>query len=142
MLIKYKQNNYIILNQLKSKLLFKNLYNFKYFDSINISLNLRKLKSFNDIIILEGLFLLEFLTSLKTSINYYKKMYQEVNIQLLSKLRKDYIFYFIYILKVLYLPILIRRNENLKCNLDKTYNYNLTLININILPFIPDIYFK
>jgi uncharacterized membrane-anchored protein len=37
------------------------------------------LKSFNDVLILEGLFLLEFLTSLKTSISYFKKMYQEVD---------------------------------------------------------------
>ena len=142
MLIKLIKNNKIILNHLKSKLLLNNFYSFNLVNSIQLQLNLRKLKSFNESIILEGLFLLELLTGLKTSINYFKKMYQQVNIQFLTHLRKQYIFYFIYLLKIFYFPILNRRNESLNFKFDKRFNYNITFKNINIFPFIPNIFFK
>ena len=109
---------------------------------VNLQLNLNKLKSFNEVTILEGLFLLEFLSSLKSSITYYKKMYQEVNVQVSARLRDYYIFYFLFILKIFYFPVLLRRNESVISNFDQFANYSLTLTNINMLPFIPDIFFK
>ena len=139
---KLKKNINIIKNQLKCKLLVKNVYSLNLFKSIRVNINLNKLTSFNDLSILEGLFLLEFLTSLKTSISYYKKMYQEVNIQLSSIIRKKYMFYILYILKVFYFPLLLRRNESLAFNFDQLANCSLTVTNITMLPFLPDVYFK
>lgn len=139
---KLKKNINIIKNQLRCKLLIKNLYLLNFLKSIRVNINLNKLKSFNDVLILEGLFLLEFLTSLKTSISYFKKMYQEVNIQLSTVLRKKYIFYLIYILKIFYFPLLLRRNESLAFNFDNLANCSLTVTNVTMLPFLPDVYFK
>ena len=139
---KLKKNNSIIINQLRSKLLVKNLYSLNFTKLIQLQLNLNKLKSFNDVVITEGLFLLEFLSSLKSSITHFKKMYQEVNVQLSVRLRDYTVFYFLFILKIFYFPVLLRRNESAVFNFDKFFNYYLTLNNINMLPFIPDIFFK
>lgn len=139
---KLKKNTNIINNQLRCKLLIKNFYKFNLLKSIRVQANLNKLKSFNEVLILEGLFLLEFLTSLKSSITYHKKMYQEVNVQISNILRKNYIFYFMYILKIFYFPLLLRRNESLTFNLDTATNCSLTVKNVTMLPFLPDIYFK
>ena len=142
MLKKLKKNNLIITNQLRTKLLLKNFHSLNLTKLIQLQVNLNRLKSFNEVTILEGLFLLEFLSSLKASITYYKKMYQEVNIQLSVKLRDYYIFYFLFLLKIFYFPVLLRRNESVVSNFDQLSNYSLTLTNINMLPFIPDIFFK
>lgn len=139
---KLKKNNLIIQNQLRSKLLQTNLFSYSSIKVINLQLNLNKLKSFNEVTILEGLFLVEFLSSLKAAITYYKKMYQEVSVQVGVKIRSDYIFYFLFLLKLFYFPVLVRRNESLVSTFDKQGNYFLTIVNINMLPFVPDIYFK
>lgn len=139
---KLKKNNLIIINQLHSKLLIKNSFSLNLTKLVSLQLNLNKLKSFNEVTILEGLFLLEFLSSLKSSITYYKKMYQEVNVQLATRLRDYYSFYFLFVLKIFYFPVLLRRNESVVSNFDQLANYSLTLSNINMLPFIPDIFFK
>ena len=139
---KFKKNDLIITNQIRSKLLINHFYNLTNIESVRLTLNLNKLKSFNDDIILEGLFLLEFFSSLKGNISYYKKMYQEVNLQISNLIRKYYIFYLFIILKVFYFPIVIRRNVVLTTSFDKLYNYSFTLSDINMLVFLPDIYFK
>jgi len=139
---KFKKNDLIITNQIRSKLLTKHFYNLTSVNSVRLTLNLNKLKSFNDDVILEGLFLLEFFSSLKGNINYYKKMYQEVNLQLSSILRKSYIFYLFLILKIFYFPIVVRRNVALTTTFDKLFNYSFTLSDINMLVMLPDIYFK
>jgi len=69
-------------------------------------------------------------------------MYQEVNIQLSSILRKKYMFYMLYVLKIFYFPLLLRRNESLAFNFDQLANCSLTVTNITMLPFLPDVYFK
>lgn len=121
-MFKFKKNTNIINNQLRCKLLVKNFYSFNLLKSVRVQANLNKLKSFNEVLILEGLFLLEFLTSLKASITYHKKMYQEVNVQLSNILRKKYIFYFMYLLKIFYFPLILRRNESLSSNFDAASN--------------------
>lgn len=141
-MFKFKKNTNIINNQLRCKLLVKNFYSFNLLKSVRVQANLNKLKSFNEVLILEGLFLLEFLTSLKASITYHKKMYQEVNVQLSNILRKKYIFYFMYLLKIFYFPLILRRNESLSSNFDAASNWSLTVTNVTMLPFLPDIYFK
>ena len=47
---KLKKNNSIITNQLRSKLLVKNLYSLNFTKLIQLQLNLNKLKSFNDVV--------------------------------------------------------------------------------------------
>ena len=58
---KLSQHDFIIKNQLRSKLLIKNFPNFNLFDSIQLHINLNKLKSLNDPLIFESFFLLEFI---------------------------------------------------------------------------------
>jgi hypothetical protein len=139
---KLKKNNKVLQNQLRSKLLFKNTYNITSITSARLNINFNKLKSFTDDIILEGLFFLEFIGSLKANISYFKKMYQEVNIQVSTVLRKDYILYFLMLLKLFYFPLLIRRNLFLTEAFDKSNNYYFTITNIGSFLFLPDIYFK
>jgi len=57
---KLQQNNFIIKNQLRTKLLVKNFYNFNLFDSIQLHINLNKLKTLNDPLIFEGFFFFKF----------------------------------------------------------------------------------
>jgi hypothetical protein len=142
MLKKTLKNNLVMTNQIRSKLLLKHLYNNVTVKSSRLSVNFSKLRSFNDDIILEGLFLLEFLGSLKANVTYYKKMYQEVSLQIATILRRVNIFYFTMLLKLFYFPLLIRRNVSLVESFDKTNNYSFTLTSINSFPFLPDIYFK
>ena len=142
MIRKMKKNNKITTNQLRSKLLLTNLYNIPSIKNARLIINFNKLKSFNDDIVLEGLFLLEFISSLKTNISYYKKMYQEVNLQITSILRRDYLFYFIILLRLFYFPLLVRRSIFLTEAFDKVNNYYFTLTNINSFLLLPDIYFK
>lgn len=139
---KFKKNNKIVQNQLRSKLLFKNTYELPSLLSIRLNVNFHKLKSFNNSIILEGLFLLELIGSLKANISYFKKMYQEVNIQISTVLRKTYNFYFLMLLKLFYFPLLVRRNLFLTEAFDKSINYYCTLTTLDSFLFLPDIYFK
>lgn len=142
MLKKTLKNNLVMTNQIRSKLLLKHLYNNTTLQSSRLSVNFNKLKSFNDDIILEGLFLLEFLSSLKANVTYYKKMYQEVSLQIATILRRTNIYYFIVLLKLFYFPLLIRRNVSLVESFDKTNNYSFTLTSVNSFPFLPDVFFK
>lgn len=137
-----KQNDSVISNQLKSKLLYKHVFESQKLKTVRLNINLNKLKSFNEDIILESLFLLEFLTSLKSYISFYKRMYQEVHVQLSNTLRSPHFFYFFTILKMFYFPILNRRNLVLADSFDKSFNYTLKLNSVNTFPFVPDIYFK
>jgi hypothetical protein len=120
---KLQQHNFIIKNQLRSKLLVKNFQNFNLFDSIQLHINLNKLKSLNDPLIFEGFFLLEFISLIKSSITSHKKMYQQVNIQISTLLKSNIVLYFLLLLKIFYFPIIIRRNDVLKYNLDSLNNY-------------------
>lgn len=138
---KLKQNHFIYTNQLRSKLLIKN-NRILEIKTIQLHLNLNNLKSFNETTILEGLFLLEFITSLKAAISSYKKMYQQVNIQLMIKLRKNYVFYFLNLLKIFYFPIILRRNEIVTYNFNQSLTFSFTIDNLNILPFLSDVFFK
>lgn len=142
MLLKSKKNNKVVVNQLRTKLLLKNLYNKTSIKTTRLSVNFHKLKSFNDDLVLEGLFFLEFISGLKANISYYKKMYQEVNLQVSNILRKHYINYFFVLLRLFYFPLLIRRSLYLTESFDKVNNYYFTLTNINSFLFLPDIYFK
>ena len=136
------KNNDIIVNQLRSKLLLKHFYNLPKVKVSKLSINLTKLKSFNDDIILEGLFLLEFIGFLKANIGHHKKMYQEVSLQLLSLLRNNNFLNFLLLLKLFYFPLLIRRNLSLVESFDTSNNYAFTLTNLNSFPFLPDVFFK
>ena len=120
---KLQQNNFIIKNQLRTKLLIKNFYNFTFFDSIQLHINLNKLKTLNDPIIFEAFFLLEFISLVKSSITSHKKMYQQINIQISSLLKNNIILYFLLLLKIFYLPIIYRRNDVLNFNTDNLHNY-------------------
>jgi hypothetical protein len=139
---KFQQHNLIIKNQLRSKLLIKNFHNFNLFDSVQLHINLNKLKSLNDPLIFESFFLLEFISLIKSSITSYKKMYQQVNIQISTLLKNNLVLYFLLLLKIFYFPIIIRRNDTLKYSLDNLNNYWLSLQNVNIYPFLPDVFFK
>ena len=138
---KLKKNHVIYKNQLRSKLLTTNNQVLEI-KLTQLYINLNNLKSFNETNILEGLLLLEFATSVKSAISSFKKMYQQVNVQLAVKLRKYYIFYFLFLLKVFYFPIIKRRNDIVNHNFSKSLTFSITIDNVNILPFLPDVFFK
>ena len=129
-------------NQIRSKLLFKHIFITPKIKSIRLTSNFNKLKSFNDDIVLEGLFLLEFIGSLKANVNYYKKMYQEVSLQLANIIRDRYIYYFVVLMKLFYFPLLARSNVSMTQAFDVNNNYAFTVVNLNSFPVLPDIYFK
>ena len=142
MLRKWKKNNQVVTNQLQSKLLLKNTYDNSLLKSTRLNVNFHKLKSFNDDLVLEGLFFLEFIGGLKANISYYKKMYQEVNLQVSSVLRRSFISYFLMLLKLFYFPLLNRISLYLNEAFDKNNQYYFTITNVNSFLFLPDIYFK
>lgn len=139
---KILKNNNIMVNQIRSKLLLKHFYNLPTIKTSRLTVNFTKLRSFNDDIVLEGLFLLEFIGFLKGNVSYHKKMYQEVNLQISSILRNMHIFNFLLLLKIFYFPLLVRRNLFLVESFDKAHNYAFTITNVNSFPFLPDIFFK
>lgn len=137
-----KSNKTLIFNQLKVKGLSKSRFDFVSIKSVISTINLFKLKSFNESILLESLFLLEFLSSGKATINFFKKMYTAVNIQVAIRLRNEVIFNFLMLLKIFYFPILRRRNILLTNSINSAGNYILPIPNVNLLPFLPDVYFR
>lgn len=127
-------------NQFNLKLLkFDNL---KLCKSINLCVNLFKVPNIVDNIILESLFLLEFFSGKKAHISHYKKNYKELNMQVANDLNQKNLTYILNIFKIFYLPILKRRNIQMEINSIITFNFNYKLSNINLIPFIPDLYFK
>ncbi len=142
-MLKYqKQNDYLLENQLRCKLVSKNLDMLNTPEYMRLSTTLNRLTSSNDPIILETFYLLELLTNLKPGLTFYRKNYQEVNIQMTSILRDSNIFYFLYIFKVFYFPILKRRNENISASFDKLGNATISVKMVNLLPIFPDLYYK
>jgi len=137
-----KINKAIIFNHLKVKCLSKSRFDLVSIKSIISTINLFKLKSFNESILLESLFLLEFLSGGKATINFFKKMYTAVNIQVSKRIRREFIFNFLMLFKIFYFPILRRRNIFLTNNINSAGNYILPIPNVNLLPFLPDIYFR
>jgi hypothetical protein len=135
------KQNLINFNQLRLKLLYKSLLT-KNLDYITLSLDLYKLKSFNDDSILESLLLVEFISNLKTAIKGYKKGYQSSNILVNVTLRKKLNSYYLNILKFFYFPLLRRRSLKNKLSFDFSYNSSFLMKNVNEIPFLSEIYFK
>lgn len=109
---------------------------------INLNLNVLKVSQLSDVLVLDSFYLLEFFSSNKPFINKYKKSYKQVSLQLMNNIRREAEFYFLNILKLFYFPALYRRSERFNSNQISLNNFNFTISNINLLPFIPDIYFK
>jgi hypothetical protein len=120
----------------------KNTYDITSLKTSRLNVNFHKLKSFNEDLVLEGLFFLEFIGGLKATISYYKRMYQEVNLQVSSVLRFNYMSYFLVLLKLFYFPLLNRRSLYLNEAFDKNNQYYFTITDVNSFLFLPDIYFK
>lgn len=130
-----------IYNHLRLKLLYKNIFN-SVLPLTTMHINLYKLKSFDDDKILENLFLLESLSSMKSSIKTYKKGYQNNFIQIISSLRNHYSFFFLRLLRFFYFPLLKRRGNLPEMYFDKGNNIMFSIKFINEIPFISEIYFK
>lgn len=126
-------------DQLRLKFLSKNKNIYK---NINLNINLYKLNNINNIQLREGLCLLDFYSGKVSSTQAFKKSFKEINIQLYNTLQNKNQKYFLLILKIFYLPILTRRNIIIKNNIFFKQSFNYTILDINLLPFIPDIYFK
>ncbi len=127
-------------SQLNIKLL-NNVY-FNFYKSINLNINLYKLQTINDSTLIESLFLLEFFTGSKPFINYYKKNFKEINIQVMNHLYNKNLIYFFSLLKIFYLPILYRRNVVISKEKVSLSHFYFTINNVNILTFMPDLFFK
>lgn len=109
-MINLNKTNIIIYNQLRNKLLYKNVYKKKFFRFINMNLNLFDLNSYKSVFLLESFFFMEFISNKKPFINYHKKAYNKLSIQLFSTMRNFHIYNFMYILNTFYFPIMIKRN--------------------------------
>lgn len=131
--------NYFIEYQLRLKLLTRDSLKLK---NLHLNMNLFKISNIIDNQILEGLFLLENFSGYKSYINYYKKSFKETNMQISNDLQKKNILYFIMLLQFFYLPVLQRRNIVIDSQKISTFVFNYTIENINLIPFVPDIYFK
>ena len=127
-------------DQLRLKFIKKN--NKSLYKNINLNINLYKLNNINSIQLREGLCLLDFYSGKVSSTQAFKKNFKEVNIQAYNTLLNKDLEYFLLLLKIFYLPILNRRNVGVTS--DKLFfnSFNYTITNINLLPLIPDIYFK
>jgi len=135
----YKTNQFII-DQLKLKLLIKNVD--KLCINTNLNINLHKLSSLSDLQLIEGLLLLELYAGNKAFIYKYKKNYKEINIQIMNILQCNHLEYFYGLLKIFYLPITWRRNLNISINNIFYSSFNYTINNINQIPCVPDVFFK
>lgn len=142
-ILKINQYLNITMNQFRLKTIIKHVYLFDFFKhSLVITLRLTKQKSFLEDSILETFLLLDFLSFGKCFINNIQKKYQQVNLQFLITLRKYNLHFFLLLLQFFYFPLFIRRNIFINSSFDSTYNCVFNLTEINILPFISDIYFK
>lgn len=138
----YKKNERILLFQLKNKLLEKNInsankisYCISLIDIFNIN---KKIKSS---IILKLLLLLELLFGNKSFINIYIIKYAKLRLQLYLKILNKNFFFLFFIIKLFYIPLLIRRNIFLlKNSYDISGNYWFTIKYINIFPFMFNLY--
>lgn len=141
MIYHLRKNDYIFSNQNRVKLLLRNsIIGDK---AIAVYANLLKLNSFNEPSIVETLYLIELITNSRGSVLSAKKMYQEVSLVLKTILRNDHTFYSLYLFKVFFFPILKRRNEVTPYSINKQGNHcTITLINVNLLPLFPDIFYK
>lgn len=138
------RNNYYH-DQLNLKFLFKNQVSIvnKNNKKAHLYLNLYKIESFTDTTILEGLFLLEFLTGSKTSINKCVYKYKLCNIQLIKHLNNDKNLINIFnVLKVFYLPALKRQNISSSYDKILSSKFTYSITDVNLLPFLPSIYYK
>ena len=133
-------NNNFEFDQLRLKFLKKNTKDL--YKNINLNINLYKLNNINNIQLREGLCLLDFYSGKVSSTQAFKKSFKEINIQVYNTLLKKDLNYFLLILKIFYLPILNRRNLMISNNKFFFKSFNYTITNINLLPLIPDIYFK
>lgn len=60
----------------------------------------------------------------------------------MSTVRADSEDYFFKMLKLFYFPAIYRRNERFSESQVSLLNFNFTINNVNLLPFLPDIYYK
>lgn len=138
----YKKNKKNWIFQIKKKLIKKIFNNTnKLLNCIGIIdlLNIKKLKS---IIILKYLLLLELIFGKKSFIKLYIIKYEHIKIQLFLKIRKNNYYYLFFLLKIFYLPMLLRQNIKLnKYSFDSQQNYFFNIKNMNFLPFMFNSYF-
>jgi hypothetical protein len=132
-------------NQLNLKIFTKkeNSITSKNKKKAHLYLNLYKIESFTDNTILEGLFLLEFLSGHKTSINNCLYKYKLCNIQLIKHLNNNNNLHRIFtILRIFYLPSLRRQNILASFDNISAEKFTYSTSNLNLLPFLPNLYYK
>lgn len=132
---------FIYFNQLRLKLLYTTIWQ-NVTPNIKLFLDKYNLKTLDDDEILENLFLLEFITNMKSVINYYKKSYKNIMLQISSSLRRKYLYYFLDILKIFYLPLMYRRNNAINLFFDKSISASFLIKQIKDLPLMPEIYYN
>lgn len=132
-------------NQLNLKIFTKkeNSITNKNNKKVHLYLNLYKIESFTDNTILEGLFLLEFLSGHKTSINNCIYKYKLCNIQLIKHLNNNKNLNRLFtLLRIFYLPSLRRQNILASFDNISATKFTYSTSNVNLLPFLPNLYYK
>lgn len=110
---------------------------------IHLYLNLYKIESFTDNSILEGLFLLEFFSGYKTSINNCIYKYKLCNIQLIKHLNNTKNLNRLFtVLRIFYLPSLRRQNILAPHEQISNEKFTYSVDSVNLVPFLPNLYYK
>jgi hypothetical protein len=136
----YTKNSYFNKNQLKIKIInLKPIINLK---KVQLNINIVGINSFSNYLILESFLLLELFSQQRAAVNSFKQKYKTVNIQLLNDLQTKNLFYFFNIFKIFYLPIYKRQNISFFIDQILDSKFIFSIHNVNLIPFIPNIYFK
>jgi len=137
----YKQNTKFLYFQLKNKLLKNHYYHNIKVKKCYVFLDILNQK-INSPIILKYLLLLELLFGNKIIVKNYLKKYKFSKINLFKTIILNNFYYFYFLLKFFYIPLLKRQNLNFSLNsFDKDSNYIFLLKNINFFPFIFNSFF-
>ena len=117
------------------------ILNILHIKKIILTINLRKLTSLDNPLILETLILLDLITGNKSYINSYKSKHLSNDINFKVVLRKKHMEYILNTLYFLVFPRLIQKNLPVKYYIyNKTFSFFLK--DINVYPQIPNIFYK
>ena len=134
--------NKVIFNQIRLKILQKNIYSQLFIKKIINNIFFFKIDSFKDVIILESLFLFKLISNNQGYISYFKKKYKEFDIILNLNLNKNKKNYMLFLWLIFFFPLLKKKNIKINNNFNSGYNLIFTNSMYNIYPFFPNIFFS
>lgn len=135
-----KKYNYFNTNQIKIKTI--HLLSVTIIKKVQLNVNIVRMDSFSNYLIIESCSLLEFFSKQRASVNSFKQKYKSINIQLSIDLQIKNLFYFFNILKIFYLPGYKRQNVSFFLDQILFSKFIFSILNVNLIPFLPNTFFK